>query len=152
LLAFAVFIYKREIYLDGCLMGQPFRLCSPTAMTDCSVMTIGKKSMVEVLRQEHACPHLFVAYLQARNIRYGEELVDPLFNSSENRLARILLLLAHFGKKGNPETVIPKVSQETLTEMIGTTRSRVNFFHEQVHADGLRLTKAAKAYNCIVPF
>jgi CRP/FNR family cyclic AMP-dependent transcriptional regulator len=91
-------------------------------------MTIDKKSMVEVLRQEHAFSDLFVAYLLARNIWYEEELVDPLFNSSEKRLAWILLFLAHFGKEGNPETVIPKMSQETLAEMIGTTRSRVNFF------------------------
>jgi CRP/FNR family cyclic AMP-dependent transcriptional regulator len=113
---------------EGCLTGQPIRLCSATAMTDCSVMRIEKKAMIEVLHREHAFSDLFVAYLLARNIRYEEDLVDQLFNSSEKRLARILLLLAHFGKEGQPETVIPKISQETLAEMIGTTRSRVSFF------------------------
>jgi CRP-like cAMP-binding protein len=115
---------------EGCLTGQPIRLCSATAMTDCSVMRIEKKAMIEVLHGEHAFSDLFVAYLLARNIRYEEDLVDQLFNSSEKRLARILLLLAHFGKEGQPETVIPKISQETLAEMIGTTRSRVSFFSE----------------------
>jgi CRP-like cAMP-binding protein len=113
---------------EGCLTGQPLRLCSATAMTDCSVMKISKNSMMEALHREHAFSDLFVAYLLARNIRYEEDLVDQLFNSSEKRLARILLLLAHFGKEGQPETVIPKISQETLAEMIGTTRSRVSFF------------------------
>jgi CRP/FNR family transcriptional regulator, cyclic AMP receptor protein len=113
---------------EGCLTGQHFRLCSATALTDCSLMRIDKKSMIEVLHREHAFSDLFVAYLLARNIRYEEDLVDQLFNSSEKRLARILLLLAHFGKEGQPETVIPKISQETLAEMIGATRSRVSFF------------------------
>jgi CRP-like cAMP-binding protein len=97
-------------------------------MTDCTVMKIDKKSMVEVLHREPTFSELFVAYLLARNVRYEEDLVDQLFNSSEKRLARILLLLAHFGKDGKPEVAIPKISQETLAEMIGTTRSRVSFF------------------------
>ena len=113
---------------EGCLTGQPLRLGSATAMTDCTVMKIDKKSMVEVLHRETAFSELFVAYLLARNIRYEEDLVDQLFNSSEKRLARVLLLLAHFGKDGKPEVAIPKMSQETLAEMIGTTRSRVSFF------------------------
>jgi CRP-like cAMP-binding protein len=113
---------------EGCLTGQPLRMGSATAMTDCSVMKIDKKSMIEVLHREPAFSELFVAYLLARNIRYEEDLVDQLFNSSEKRLARILLLLAHFGKEGKPEILIPKMSQETLAEMIGTTRSRVSFF------------------------
>src|SRR5450432_3481343 len=113
---------------EGCLTGQVLRLCSATAMTDCSVMKIGKKTMIEVLHREHSFSDVFVAYLLARNIRYEEDLVDQLFNFSEKRLARILLLLAHFGKEGMPETVIPKISQETLAEMVGTTRSRVSFF------------------------
>ena len=117
-----------DFFGEGCLTGQSLRLCSATAMTDCSVMKIDKKSMIEVLHREHAFSDLFVAYLLARNIRYEEDLVDQLFNSSEKRLARILLLLAHFGKEGAPQTVIPKISQETLAEMIGTTRSRVSFF------------------------
>ena len=117
-----------DFFGEGCLTGQPLRLCSATAMTDCSVMKIDKKSMVEVLHREHTFSDMFVAYLLTRNIRYEEDLVDQLFNSSEKRLARVLLLLAHFGKEGKPESVVPKMSQETLAEMVGTTRSRVNFF------------------------
>jgi CRP/FNR family cyclic AMP-dependent transcriptional regulator len=113
---------------EGCLTGQPRRLCSATAMTECSVMRIEKKSMVDVLHRERAFSELFVAYLLTRNIRYEEDLVDQLFNSSEKRLARVLLLLAHFGKDGKPEVAIPKISQETLAEMVGTTRGRVSFF------------------------
>src|ERR1700687_4031364 len=89
---------------EGCLTGQPLRLCSATAMTDCSLMRIGKKSMIEVLHREHAFSDMFVAYLLARNVRYEEDLVDQLFNSSEKRLARMLLLLAHFGKEGKAVT------------------------------------------------
>ena len=117
-----------DFFGEGCLTGQPLRLCAATAMTDCSVMRIDKKSMMEVLHREHAFSDMFVAYLLTRNIRYEEDLVDQLFNSSEKRLARILLLLAHFGKEGKAETLIPKMSQEMLAEMIGTTRSRVSFF------------------------
>ena len=113
---------------ESCLTGQPLRLCSAIALTDCSVMRIDKKSMMEVLHREHAFSDMFVAYLLTRNIRYEEDLVDQLFNSSEKRLARVLLLLAHFGKDGKPESVIPKISQEVLAEMVGTTRSRVSFF------------------------
>jgi CRP/FNR family cyclic AMP-dependent transcriptional regulator len=113
---------------EGSLAGQPLRMGSATAMTDCSVLRIEKKAMVETLAREHTLSDLFVAYLLARNIRYEEDLVDQLFNSSEKRLARVLLMLAHFGKDGVPESVIPKVSQETLAEMVGTTRSRVSFF------------------------
>jgi CRP/FNR family cyclic AMP-dependent transcriptional regulator len=119
---------KGDFFGEGCLTGQPLRLCSATAMTDCSVMKIDKKAMMETLHREHAFSDMFVAYLLTRNIRYEEDLVDQLFNSSEKRLARILLLLAHFGKEGKPETLIPKMSQETLAAMIGTTRSRVSFF------------------------
>ncbi|MGE5056223.1 MAG: Crp/Fnr family transcriptional regulator [Acidobacteriota bacterium] len=117
-----------DFFGEGCLTGQLLRLCSATAMTDCSVMRIEKKSMMEVLHRESAFSEMFVAYLLGRNIRYEEDLVDQLFNSSEKRLARILLLLAQFGKDGKPEVAIPKISQETLAEMIGTTRSRVSFF------------------------
>ena len=119
---------KGDFFGEGCLTGQPLRLCSAIAMTDCSVMKIDKKSMNEVLHREHAFPDMFVGYLLTRNIRYEEDLIDQLFNSSEKGLARVLLLLAHFGKDGKQETVIPKMSQETLAEMIGTTRSRVSFF------------------------
>jgi CRP-like cAMP-binding protein len=117
-----------DFFGEGCLKGQPLRMCSATAMTDCSVMKIDKKSMIEVLHREHAFSDMFVAYLLTKNIRYEEDLVDQLFNSSEKRLARMLLLLAHFGKEGAAEIVIPKISQETLAEMVGTTRSRVSFF------------------------
>jgi CRP/FNR family cyclic AMP-dependent transcriptional regulator len=113
---------------EGCLTGQIRRLFSATAMTDCTVMRIDKKSMMDVLHREQTFSDMFVAYLLTRNIRYEEDLVDQLFNSSEKRLARVLLLLAHFGKEGKQETVIPKMSQEMLAEMIGTTRSRVSFF------------------------
>ncbi len=97
-------------------------------MADCSLMRIDKKSMIEVLHREHEFSDMFVGYLLTRNIRYEEDLVDQLFNSSEKRLARILLLLAHFGKDGKSEVAIPKISQETLAEMVGTTRPRINFF------------------------
>jgi CRP/FNR family transcriptional regulator, cyclic AMP receptor protein len=117
-----------DFFGEGGLAGQPLRMGSATAMTDCELLQIEKKAMVLALHREHTFSDLFVAYLLARNIRYEEDLVDQLFNSSEKRLARILLLLAHFGKEGVPETVIPKISQQTLAEMIGTTRSRVSFF------------------------
>jgi CRP/FNR family transcriptional regulator, cyclic AMP receptor protein len=117
-----------EFFGEGSLAGQPLRMGSATAITDCEVLQIDKKAMMLALHREHTLSDLFVAYLLARNIRYEEDLVDQLFNSSEKRLARILLLLARFGKEGAPEAVIPKISQETLAEMIGTTRSRVSFF------------------------
>lgn len=117
-----------EFFGEGALAGQNLRMGSATAMSDCEVMRIDKKAMVLALGREHRFSDLFVAYLLKRNIRYEEDLVDQLFNSSEKRLARLLLLLAHFGKEGVPEVVIPKMSQETLAEMIGTTRSRVSFF------------------------
>lgn len=117
-----------DFFGESCLTGEPLRLCSATALTDCSVMRVDKKIMIHVLHEEHALSDVFVAYLLGRNIRYQADLVDHLFNSSEKRLARILLMLAHFGKEGTPDTVIPKISQETLADMVGTTRSRVNFF------------------------
>ena len=113
---------------EGSLAGQSLRMGSAVSMTDCSLLRIDKKAMMDALHREHTFSDMFVAYLLARNIRYEEDLVDQLFNSSEKRLARILLMLAHFGKEGVPETVVPKISQETLAEMVGTTRSRVSFF------------------------
>lgn len=113
---------------EGALAGQAFRMGSAAAMTDCQLLRIEKKAMMNALHQEHAFSDMFVAYLLGRNIRYEEDLVDQLFNSSEKRLARVLLMLAHFGKEGAPEPVVPKISQETLAEMVGTTRSRVSFF------------------------
>jgi CRP/FNR family transcriptional regulator, cyclic AMP receptor protein len=117
-----------EFFGEGSLAGQALRMGSATTMTDCELLRIDKKAMIQALHREHGFSDMFVAYLLARNIRYEEDLVDQLFNSSEKRLARVLLLLAHFGKEGIPETVIPKISQETLADMIGTTRSRVSFF------------------------
>jgi CRP/FNR family cyclic AMP-dependent transcriptional regulator len=113
---------------EGSLAGQALRMGSAAAMTDCQLLRIEKKSMMDALHREHTFSDMFVAYLLSRNIRYEEDLVDQLFNSSEKRLARILLMLAHFGKEGVPETVVPKISQETLADMVGTTRSRVSFF------------------------
>jgi CRP/FNR family transcriptional regulator, cyclic AMP receptor protein len=117
-----------DFFGEGGLAGQPLRMGSATAITDCELLQIDKKAMMLALHREHKFSDLFVAYLLGRNIRYEEDLVDQLFNSSEKRLARILLLLARFGKEGTPETVIPEISQETLAEMVGTTRSRVSFF------------------------
>jgi CRP/FNR family cyclic AMP-dependent transcriptional regulator len=118
----------KQFFGEGSLAGQSLRMGSAAAMTDCKLLRIEKRAMMLALHRESALSDLFVAYLLARNIRYEEDLVDQLFNSSEKRLARLLLLLAHFGKEGVPETVIPKISQDTLSEMIGTTRSRVSFF------------------------
>ncbi len=117
-----------DFFGEGGLAGQPVRMGSATAVTDCELMRIDKQAMILALHQEHALSYQFTAYLLGRNIRYEADLVDQLFNSSEKRLARALLLLAHFGKEGVPETVVPKISQETLAEMVGTTRSRVSFF------------------------
>jgi CRP-like cAMP-binding protein len=117
-----------DFFGEGCLAAQPLRMCTATAITDCMVMRIDKKSIMEVIHRERTFSDMFIAYLLTRNIRYEEDLVDQLFNSSEKRLARLLLLLAHFGKDEKPEVAIPKISQETLAEMVGTTRGRVNFF------------------------
>jgi CRP/FNR family cyclic AMP-dependent transcriptional regulator len=117
-----------DFFGEGALAGQPLRMGSAAALTDCELMRIDKKAMMLALQQQHKLSDLFTAFLLARNIRYEADLVDQLFNSSEKRLARILLLLAHFGKEGKPESVVPKISQETLAEMVGTTRSRVSFF------------------------
>lgn len=113
---------------EGALAGQAVRMGFASTLTDCQLLRIEKKAMMLALHREHAFSDMFVAYLLERNLRYEEDLVDQLFNSSEKRLARILLLLAHFGKDGAPENVVPKISQETLAEMVGTTRSRVSFF------------------------
>ena len=121
-------VNEGNFFGEGALAGQLLRMGSAAAMTDCEILQVEKNAMMEALRRERALSEMFVAYLLARNIRYEEDLVDQLFNSSEKRLARVLLLLAHFGKEGIPETVVPKISQETLAEMVGTTRSRVSFF------------------------
>ncbi len=119
---------EKDFFGEGSLAGQALRMGSATSLTDCFILRIDRKAMMEALHREHEVSDLFVTYLLARNIRYEADLVDQLFNSTEKRLARILLLLAHFGKEGRPETVVPKISQEALAGMIGTTRSRVSFF------------------------
>jgi CRP-like cAMP-binding protein len=119
---------KDEFCGEGCLAGQPKRIASATALTECEIMRIEKGAIVRTLHDEPEFSQLFLEHLLARTIRVEEDLVDQLFNSSEKRLARALLLLANFGKEGRPEPIITKVSQETLAEMIGTTRSRVSFF------------------------
>jgi CRP/FNR family transcriptional regulator, cyclic AMP receptor protein len=119
---------KGDFFGEGCLTGQPLRLATVTTMTDCVVMRIDKGAIVRVLHNEPTFSETFVSYLLARNARVEEDLVDQLFNSSEKRLARVLLLMANFGKEGKPEPVIAKISQETLAEIVGTTRSRVSTF------------------------
>ena len=113
---------------EACLAGETVRMATASSLEDTTILRIEKRAMIDVLHQEPAFSELFMRYVLSRNIRIQEDLVDHLFNSSEKRLARVLLLLAHFGKEGKPETVIAKISQETLAEMIGTTRSRVSFF------------------------
>jgi CRP/FNR family transcriptional regulator, cyclic AMP receptor protein len=119
---------RGSFFGEGCLAGQPLRMSTASAMQASNVVRVDKSTMVRVLHQEPEFAELFTAYLLSRNVRIEEDLVDQLFNSSEKRLARILLLLAHFGKEPRPETVIPQISQETLAAMIGTTRSRVSHF------------------------
>jgi CRP/FNR family cyclic AMP-dependent transcriptional regulator len=117
-----------DFFGEGCLAGQPLRMASASAMSACSIMRLEKPGVIRVLHSEPAFSELFLHYLLSRNIRIEEDLVDQLFNSSEKRLARVLLLMANFGKEGKAEPVIPKISQETLAEIVGTTRSRVSFF------------------------
>ena len=122
---------------EGCLAGQPRRMATAAAMTECEIMRLEKATVIRVLHEEPAFSEMFVSHLLARTIRVEADLVDQLFNSSEKRLARALLLLANFGKDGRPEPIIAKVSQETLAEMIGTTRSRVSFFMNKFRKLGL---------------
>jgi CRP/FNR family cyclic AMP-dependent transcriptional regulator len=117
-----------DFFGEGCLAGQPLRMATATVMSECSILRVRKEAMMRMLRDEPSLSELFMSYLLSRNIRIEEDLVDQLFNSSEKRLARILLLLTRFGKNGQHELVVPRISQETLAEMVGTTRSRVSFF------------------------
>ena len=117
-----------EFFGEGCLAGQPLRISTATAVTDCSLYRIEKALMVRLLHEEHGISELFITHLLSRNTRFEEDLVDQLFNSSERRLARILLLLAHFGKESRSETVHPGINQDHLAQMVGTTRSRVSHF------------------------
>jgi CRP/FNR family cyclic AMP-dependent transcriptional regulator len=117
-----------DFFGEGCLAGQPVCMATATAVTSTSILFIEKSEMIRVLHAEHAFSDRFISHMLTRNIRIEEDLIDQLFNSSEKRLARTLLLLAHYGKESQPQKLLPKVSQEMLSEMIGTTRSRVNFF------------------------
>jgi len=126
-----------DFFGEGCLAGETLRLSTVTALTKCVIARISKADITRVIHEEPAFAELFIAHLLARNSRVEEDLVDQLFNSSEKRLARTLLLLANFGKEGRPEPIIAKVSQETLAEMIGTTRSRVSFFMNRFRKLGL---------------
>jgi len=117
-----------DFFGEGCLAGQPLRMATAVALTDGSIIRVAKPLMIRTRRRRTPFAEVFTAHLLSRNIRMEEDLVDQLFNSSEKRLARILLLLANFGKEGRPEPVVPRISQETLAEMVGTTRSRISFF------------------------
>ena len=126
--AIVAFLGTDEFFGEACLAGQMRRITTVTALADCVIMRMGKAALVAVIHKEPAFSEMFIAHLLARTIRVEADLVDQLFNSSEKRLARLLLLLANFGKEGKPEPIIARISQETLAEMIGTTRSRVSFF------------------------
>jgi CRP-like cAMP-binding protein len=126
-----------EFFGEGCLTGQVRRLASAVTLTECEILRVDRAAMIRVLHDEPTFSEMFVAHLLKRNLRVEEDLVDQLFNSSEKRLARTLLLLANFGKESQPQPIITKVSQETLAEMIGTTRSRVSFFMNKFRKLGL---------------
>ena len=126
-----------QFFGEGCMNGHAVRIATTTAMEDCLVTVITKKAMLAVLHDQPKFSELFMAYLLTRNSRIEEDLIDQLFNSSEKRLARLLLLLANFGKDGSPQSISPNISQETLAEMIGTTRSRVSFFMNKFRKLGL---------------
>ncbi len=128
---------KGDFFGEGCLAGQLLRMGSTTAMMECEIMRLEKAAIIRVLHEEPAFSEMFMSHLLTRNIRVEADLVDQLFNSSEKRLARALLLLANFGREGKPEPVIAKISQETLAEMIGTTRSRVSSFMNKFRQLGL---------------
>jgi len=138
-----------EFFGEGCLAGQPVRMGNATATTDSTILLVDKTQMVRLLHKQHALSDRFIAHMLARNIRIEEDLVDQLFNSSEKRLARTLLLLARYGKHDKPVRAVPPISQETLAEMIGTTRSRVNFFMKKFqrlgfidYTDGLKVNNS----------
>jgi CRP-like cAMP-binding protein len=126
-----------QFFGEGCLNGHPLRIATATAMDECTITAIAKKAMIATLHNEPQFSELFVAYLLSRNSRIEEDLIDQLFNSSEKRLARLLLLLANFGKEGSPQPINPNITQETLADMIGTTRSRVSSFMNKFRRLGL---------------
>ena len=125
-----------EFFGEGCLAGQPLRMATAVAMSDCTLDKIDKLLMAKMLHEHHDISEIFVKHLLTRNTRYEEDLVDQLFNSSEKRLARVLLLLSHFGKESKAETVVPNVNQDTLAQMVGTTRSRVSHFMNRFRKHG----------------
>ena len=125
-----------EFFGEGCLANQPLRMATATAMTDCTLARVEKQAMVGLLHEQHGVSEMFVAHLLSRNIRFEADLVDQLFNSSEKRLARALLLLAHYGSEGKSDLVLPRVNQENLAQMIGTTRSRVSHFMNKFRKHG----------------
>ena len=138
-----------DFFGEGCLAGQPIRIGSATAITPSVILLIDKAKMVRLLHKQHAMSDRFISHMLSRNIRIEEDLIDQLFNSSEKRLARALLLLARYGKQDKPVRVVPKVSQATLAEMVGTTRSRVNFFMKKFqrlgfidYANGLKVNNS----------
>ena len=138
-----------EFFGEGCLAGQPVRMGTATATTESTILIIDKTLMVRLLHKQHALSDRFIAHMLARNIRIEEDLIDQLFNSSEKRLARTLLLLARYGKHDKPVRAVPPISQATLAEMVGTTRSRVNFFMKKFqrlgfidYADGLKVNNS----------
>ena len=135
--AIIVMLEPGSFFGEGCLAGQLVQLATATTVDDATIVCFDKQSMLQLLKDDRTFSELFLAYMLARNVRIQEDLVDQLFNSSEKRLARVLLLMAHFGKEGKPEEVIAKISQETLAEMIGTTRSRVSFFMNRFKKMGL---------------
>jgi CRP/FNR family transcriptional regulator, cyclic AMP receptor protein len=138
-----------EFFGEGCLAGQPIRMGSATATTDSTILLVDKDQMLRLLHKQHALSDRFIAHMLARNIRIEEDLIDQLFNSSEKRLARALLLLARYGKHDKPVRAVPPITQETLAEMVGTTRSRVNFFMKKFarlgfidYKDGLKVNSS----------
>jgi CRP/FNR family cyclic AMP-dependent transcriptional regulator len=140
-----------EFFGEGCLAGQRVRMGSATATMDSTILLVDKDQMVRLLHKQHALSDRFIAHMLARNIRIEEDLIDQLFNSSEKRLARTLLLLARYGKHDNPVQVIPPISQETLAEIIGTTRSRVNFFMKKFQRLGfIDYTNGLKVNNSLL--
>jgi CRP-like cAMP-binding protein len=126
-----------QFFGEGCMNGHPLRIATTTAIEDCVITSITKAAMITAIHDEPKFSELFMAYLLTRNSRIEEDLIDQLFNSSERRLARLLLLLANFGKEGSPQPISPNISQETLAEMIGTTRSRVSYFMNKFRKLGL---------------
>jgi len=140
-----------EFFGEGCLAGQPVRMGSATATTDSVILLVDKTRMVRLLHKQHAMSDRFIAHMLARNIKIEEDLIDQLFNSSEKRLARTLLLLARYGKHDSPVRAVPLISQETLAEMVGTTRSRVNFFMKKFQRLGfIDYRKGLKVNNSLL--